>query len=301
MISAVVHTFNEAKNIDRCLASLDFADELVVIDMGSTDKTIEIAKMHKAKVFSHPFTGFVEPARNYGIKKAKGDWILIVDADEVIPRSLKEEIIRISKDNSQKADFYRIARKNIIFARFIKHSGWWPDYQVRFFKKGTVTWNNKIHGIPVTRGIGVELEQREEYAIVHYHYDSVGQFIDRLNRYTSIQAKEQFLMGEKVTLKEMLLRPLNEFVRRYFAQEGYKDGWHGLCLSLLQSFSEMVVVIKSWELTGFREVEVNINDFERNIKSGEKMLNYWLTVEKLKKPQALLSGIILKIRRRLYS
>src|SRR3990167_384330 len=156
MISAVVHTYNEGKNIERCLSSLNWADEIVVIDMGSTDNTCKIAKDFKAKLFSHPYTGFVEPARNFGLSQAKGDWILVVDADEEIPKSLvyyfTHELQR------PRFDFYRIARKNIIFNKWVKHSGWWPDYQVRFFRKGMVAWTEKIHGIPLTKGEGTDIE-----------------------------------------------------------------------------------------------------------------------------------------------
>lgn len=301
MISAIVHTFNEEKNIDRCLCALEFAGEIVVIDMGSSDKTLEIAKTHKVRIFNHAFTGFVESARNFGIEKAEGEWILIVDADEVISHTLKEKILALSKDKNGKQDFFRLPRKNIIFGKWIKHTGWWPDYQIRFFKKGSVSWNNKIHGIPLTRGLGMDLEDREELSIVHYHYLTIGQYLDRLNRYTSVQAKEYFLKSGKITLSDLILNPVNEFVRRFFALVGYRDGWHGLSLSLLQAFSEFIVVLKVWELSRFPEIPVNLTEVESKVNESKRIVKYWFINESLKKPASGLKTLLLRIRRRFYS
>lgn len=301
MISAIVHTFNEEKNIDRCLCALEFAGEIVVIDMGSSDKTLEIAKTHKVRIYTHPFTGFVESARNFGIEKAKGEWVLIVDADEEISRSLKEEIQKITEDQNNAVDFYRLPRKNIIFGRWIKHSGWWPDYQVRLFKKGAVTWHDKIHGVPVTHGRGKELDQKEELSLIHYHYESVNQYLERLNRYTSVQAKEYFLKSGKITLSDLILNPVNEFVRRFFTFEGYLDGWHGLSLSLLQAFSELIVALKVWELSQFPQIPVRLPEVESKVNQAKRIVKYWFINESLKKRASGLKTLLLRIRRRFYS
>ena len=215
MISCLVHTYNEAKNLGRCLQALEFADEIVVIDMGSTDKTLEIARDFKAKIYQHPYTGYVEPARNFGIKKAKGDWILIVDSDEFIPPDLVRVIKnRVNSENNE-INYYRIARKNIIFNNWMKNSGWWPDYQIRLFKKGSVSWSEKIHGIPVTRGIGGDFMPDESQAIVHYNYTSVSEFLERANRYSAIQASEFYSKNKRIEYSDFILSPVNEFVKRY--------------------------------------------------------------------------------------
>src|SRR4030042_2249641 len=184
MISAVVHTFNEEKNIERCLSSLSWTDEIVLIDMGSKDRTCEIAKNYKVKIFQHPWTGFVEPARNFGLSKAKGEWIFILDADEEVPHDLAKFLLSESRNPS--GDYYRISRKNIIFGKWIKHAGWWPDYQIRFFRKGKVSWIEKIHGIPLTKGHGVDMEPKERTSITHYNYQTLIQYIERMNRYSSV-------------------------------------------------------------------------------------------------------------------
>jgi len=164
-ISVVINTLNEEKNLSRALTSIkNFADEIVVVDMKSDDKTQDIARKSGAKVYEHQRMGYVEPARNYAIGKASKDWILVLDADEEVPPSLEKELKKIAENAD--ADYYRIPRKNIIFGKWVKHSRWWPDYNIRFFKKGSVSWNEIIHSVPSTTGKGLDLEPKEENALV---------------------------------------------------------------------------------------------------------------------------------------
>jgi len=132
-ISAVINTRNESENIFDCLNSLKFCDEIVVVDMESTDNTKEIAKQFTDKVFDHPMVGYVEPARNFAISKAIGDWILVIDADERIPKTLAIKLEEIAEKNE--IDYVRIPRQNLIFGQWVRHSRWWPDFNIRFFKK----------------------------------------------------------------------------------------------------------------------------------------------------------------------
>lgn len=301
MISAVVHTYNEQRNIERCLSSLSFVNEIVVIDMRSTDRTLENALLHKAKIFNHQFTGFVEPARNFGISKAKGRWILIIDADEEVPRSLADEILAIVRSKRAAKDYYRIPRKNLIYGKWIRHSGWWPDYQIRLFKKGYVSWVDKLHGIPMTKGSGFDLKPIEKNSIIHHNYQSIEQYIERLNRYSSISAKELYLKNIKFSFKYLFEVPLNEFVKRYLMLQGYKDGIHGLVLSLLQSFSELVVYMKLWELNNFREEKIQLKQVAELINHEGKVKKYWLTNEMLKKPHDIVTDILQKVKRKLNS
>ena len=132
-LSIALITLNEEANIERCLSSLkSFADEIILVDMGSTDQTLQKAKEFSAKIFTHPYTGFVEPARNYALDKTQGDWVFLIDADEELPKTLKLLLKELIREKSK--SFYRVPRKNIIFGRWIKHAYWWPDYQIRFFK-----------------------------------------------------------------------------------------------------------------------------------------------------------------------
>lgn len=295
-ISAVVQTLNEEKNIVRCLESIQkLADEIVVVDDGSTDKTLEIAKKFGAKIFHHQSAGFVEAGRNFAIEKATGDWILVIDADEEIPKTLvktlkeiisrskksyqstlERKVVRNLKQNFSQITHILIPRKNIIFGKWIAHSGWWPDYNVRFFKKGKVKWSGKIHQDPETLGAGCSILPGEDLAIIHHNYDTVGQFINRMNRYTDIEAKELILQGYKFNWVDLIKKPTAEFLSRFFAQQGYKDGLHGLILASLQSFSFFVTYIKVWELQGAAEQEIELTELRKQTLSAVGEFKFWL-------------------------
>lgn len=305
-ISVVVNTLNEEKNLHRALTSVKtFADEIVVVDMKSTDKTLEIAKRAGAKVYLYRRIGYVEPARNFAISKASGDWILVLDADEELQESLEKKLKMIARNKPkvyekfsskiEMGDYYRIPRKNIIFGKWIKHSRWWPDYNVRFFKKGHVFWSEIIHSVPTTIGKGVDLEAQEENALIHYNYDTVEQFIERLNRYTTYHAKRLYEEGYKFEWSDLIRKPTNEFLSRYFQGEGYKDGFHGLALAFLQAFSESVLYLKLWQLEKFREVHADIEEVVNEMKEAESDLNYWQSDSLLKE----VGGLKHRIRRKL--
>ena len=273
-ISVVVNTFNEEKNIKRALASVLWADEIIVCDMHSDDKTVEIAKKMGAKIFYHKKTEYVEPARNFAISKASNDWELILDADEEIPEKLVSRLQRMATDAS--TSFVEIPRKNIIFGHFMKASMWWPDYHIRFFKKGSVVWNTKIHSKPQTSGTGSKLEAEEELAIIHFNYQTVFQYVNRLNRYTDIEARDLQSAGIKFHWVDVVEKPLREFLSRFFANRGFDDGLHGLALSFLQSFSFLVVYLKLWELQKFTEEEIDPEKLNQVFRKSGKEICYWL-------------------------
>lgn len=274
-ISVVINTRNEEKNLERAIGSVrQLADEIVVCDMHSTDKTQEIAKKLGAKVFLHEPTGYVEPARNFALSKATGDWILVLDADEQIPTTLAEKLKKLTM--KPEADFYRIPRLNFIFGNAVKHSRWWPDYNIRFFKKGAVKWSEIIHSVPETHGSGQDLHPSEELAIVHHHYDSLSQYLERMQRYTDIQARFLMKDGYKFTWDDLVRKPVAEFLSRFFAGEGYKDGVHGLVLAILQAFSEALVLIKVWEAERFRVIDVPTEKLGSEFLKAGKDTSYWL-------------------------
>jgi len=294
MISVVINTLNEEKNLPKALASVrDFADEIVVVDMHSDDDTVVIAKREDAKVYEHKRTGYVEPARNYAIEKAIGDWILILDADEETPKVLKEILKTISTDPGS-ADYYRLPRKNIIFGKWIKHSRWWPDYNIRFFRKGYVLWNEIIHSIPVTQGRGADLEAVENNAIIHNNYTTIEQYIDRLNRYTTHQVPILLNSGYKFSWIDLIKEPTAEFVSRYFQGEGYKDGIHGIALACLQAFSELVIYLKIWQKEGFQDRSVTTSKVSEEMKKSQKEINYWVSDTLLKEK----GGVLYRIKRK---
>ncbi|MBL7078630.1 glycosyltransferase family 2 protein, partial [Candidatus Shapirobacteria bacterium] len=186
-ISVVVNTLNEEKNLSRCLSSVEkLADEIVVVDMYSDDQTREIARKFGARVFLHEKLNYVEPARNFAIEKARGKWIFILDADEKITSSLAKKLKEIAWADKGEIDYVLIPRKNIIFGKWIQNSRWWPDYLPRFFKKGKIDWPAQIHQQPELKGNILTLPDVEKFAITHYNYDSLDQYLSRAQRYAKV-------------------------------------------------------------------------------------------------------------------
>ncbi len=299
-ISAVINTYNEESNLPRCLnAVLGVVSEIVIVDMGSTDQTLKIAKQFGARIYKHPYVGYVEPARNLGLEKAKGDWILLLDADELISDFLLQKLIGLAQNGAYQ--FVRIPRKNIIFDKWIGHTGWWPDYQIRFFKKNAVSWGEEIHSIPLTQGSGFDLSIEEKNALTHYHYQTISQFIERMNRYTSIEAEYKHKTEGAVDWYMLLSSPFHEFLSRFFAQTGYKDGLHGFVLSILQGISVFVVMVKVWEKQKFpqkTEEETLTLVQEQSRKLGSELF-YW-QFESQTKDISRIERFVLKLRKRLF-
>lgn len=292
-ISVVLVVKNEEKNIERCLTSVkDFADEIIVVDDSSTDKTVEIAKKFTDKIFLHKSLGYVEPARNFAISKATGDFVLILDADEELTKSLGETLRSISEGSD--SDVVVIPRKNITFSSWIKNTGWWPDYQIRFFRKGKVIWKDKIHSVPEVQGIEKKLEAKEENALVHHNYQSISQFILKLDRYTTTEAEE--VKNEKFRPEDLIKKPAAEFVNRFFSSRGYKDGVHGLALSLLMAFYILVVELKKWEEKDFIDNDQDsvLEITENGMKESNKILRYWFLTAKINEAKNPLKKILLR-------
>jgi glycosyltransferase involved in cell wall biosynthesis len=307
-LSVVINTKNAETTIENTLKSVKFADEIIVVDMKSTDNTIDIVSKFTDKIFAHADIGYVEPARNFAIKKATGDWVLIVDADEEVPQELRKAIqgiIKTSDAGEETADCYYIPRRNLIFNKAMERTGWWPDYVLRLFKKGYVSWSDEIHSIPITKGNVRELPAVSDIAIIHHNYQHVDQYLDRLNRYTSIQSEELTTQLEKdetiVDGSYITKKFYSEFLSRFFAQRGVSDGTHGLALSLLQGLSEATVAIKSWEKSGF--TESNGEQEEKTVNELSQFnleLAYWIANWHVENNTGI-KRLFWKIRRKLYS
>lgn len=272
-ISVVINVVDEeVKTLPRALSSVKtLADEIVLIDM--TKNKTSFPKDSKVKLYKHKRVPYVELVRNFGLAKAKGDWILILDPDEEISKSLAKSLLRIAAKN--KFTYVSLPRKNLIFGKWLKHSRWWPDYNVRFFQKDKVSWDEAIHSVPITQGQGTDLEPEKENAIIHHHYDSIDQFVSRLNRYTTAQAKQKRREGYQFSWRHLITKPTSEFLSRYFQAEGYKDGLHGLALAFLQAFSELVLYLKVWQAEGFRKRSLGVNRVVAEMKTAQKEVNYW--------------------------
>ncbi len=283
MISVVINTLNEEKNIAQAIQSVKWADEIIVCDMQSDDDTAVIAKRMGAKIFLHKRMGYVEPARSFAISKATGDWILILDADEEIPDSLAEKLQEFAREQNTVTTFVEVPRKNLIFNEWVKASGWWPDYLIRFFKKDKVTWSNTIHSKPKTEGQGIRLPDDDKFAIVHHHYEGITQFMERAVRYSEIQAKDLRTEGYKFSWQDLITKPLSEFLSRFFAHRGFEDGLHGLALGLLQAFAILLVYLRVWEMEGFEKKNLKLDDIHQVAKKGGEEITYWFKYGNLSK------------------
>ena len=281
-ITVIINTYNEAKTLERVISSVKWADEIIVCDMQSDDDSAVIAKKLGAKVIFHKKLPFVEPARNFAISKASNDWVLVLDPDEEIPESLAKRLQEML-EKPIVSTYVEIPRKNIIFNKWIKSSLWWPDYNIRFFRKDSVTWGNKIHSKPKTVGQGITLPSDERWAITHYHYSSISEFIIRLDRYTSVEAKELRDSGIEFSWPDLILKPSNEFLSRFFANRGFEDGLHGLSLSLLQAFSFFIAYLKLWEYREFKEEKIDLKELQELTLKGGEDLSYWFKYGNLSK------------------
>lgn len=247
MISAVLVNFNEGKKLEEALESLvDFAQELAVIDLGSIDGSKEICKKFGAKFFLHPLVSYVELIRDYSISKANGSWIIVLDPDEKLGNKLKEKLRQVITEDKFAA--VNISRKNIFFGKWISHSNWWPDKHIRFFKKGSVHWGDKIHKYPEVVGPILNLKAKEDLAISHFGYDSINEFIERQSRYSTIEAKNLYDGGTRFSWILFFWRPIREFLVRFIKHSGFLDGFYGFALVYLMMIYQIEVMIKLWEL-----------------------------------------------------
>lgn len=272
-LSVVINTLNEERNLPFALRSVrSWADEIVVCDMHSDDKTVEIARHYGATVCLHERVGFADPARAFAISQAKHDWVLVLDADELIPLELSQRIAKLIEANQ--ADVFRIPRLNYLLGAPLKGLGWGPDVdaQLRLFKKSAVRITPDIHDFfHVQPGAREErLRYREGEAIVHFNYVDLSHFIEKLNRYASIEAKQAFERGERASFPRAVLSALREWASRYVRSGGLREGWRGLYLTAMMSMYRLAIQGKLTELeTGNDAVAVK----QRYVAEAEKYLS----------------------------
>ncbi|MCC7409159.1 MAG: glycosyltransferase family 2 protein [Phycisphaeraceae bacterium] len=244
-ISVVIHTLNAEKYLDECLRSVAGADEIIVCDMHSTDRTVPIAEAHGCRIIHHEPAGYADPARNFAIGHAKSDWILVLDADEIVPGELWEYLERHAS-GPDPGEALRIPRRNFALGRPLWC--WYPTRLVRFFRRGCVDWPARVHGVPRVAGRIKSISHRRlDLALIHYNYDSIEDYISRLNKYTTLEVEKFRQRGEKFTLTKMIWRSFYEFCKLLIYRRGYRDGMHGLVFTVLTMFYQFVAMAKLWE------------------------------------------------------
>jgi len=238
MLSVVIVTLNEEDKIRDCLESVKWADEIIVVDSFSTDRTVEIAKEYTSKVYQQEYLGG-GPMRNLGIAKTKGDWIFTIDADERLTPELRAEIQQSLR--SPECDGYYVPRKAYFMGKWIKHCGWWPDYVLRLFKKDAGTYDHSLaHAKVAVRGKTGKLQN----PLLHYTCRDVREFLDKINSRTSLMAKNA---RHATPLATGLLHAWARFFKLYFLQAGFMDGKEGLIISIVASYYVFIKYIKLWE------------------------------------------------------
>ena len=278
-LSVVIITFNEEGNVGRTLASVkplvdDGKGEIIVVDSGSTDRTVEIAKSFGAKVFVEEWKGFAAQ-KNSAIDKAAGNWILSLDADEELDSQLQQSLLELltsldrlsTLDKSQPvaissahdsppsvsvphADFdgLHIPRQNEFLGRWIKHGGYWPDPKLRLFRRGRGRFENRaVHEDLQVEGI---IRRIQSGALRHHSYPTISDYIEHMNRYSSLGAEMVVAKGKvRFSAINIALRPLATFVYNYFVRLGFLDGREGLLLHLNHAVYVSWKYAKAWEIS----------------------------------------------------
>jgi glycosyltransferase involved in cell wall biosynthesis len=243
-LSVVTITLNEEKNIERCLRSVGWADERIVVDSFSRDRTAECARALGAKVVQHEYPGSTRQMVR-GIENATGDWILFLDADEEVSSELAAEIQQILNRGTECTGF-EILRRPRAFGRWIEHGGWFPDWQFRLVRKDSYTVHHaEVHGGFSSRG----LHGRLTGMVYHYTYDSIADYVARMNEYTSLEVTNRLVRRPDARARwyNMVLSPMSHFLRMFISLKGYRDGMHGFVLSVLDAAYSFALQAKLWE------------------------------------------------------
>ena len=243
-LSVTVIAWNEEERLRACLESVAWADEIVVVDAESGDKTVQIAHEFTDKVSVRPWPGFAAQ-KNFAIDQATGDWILSLDADEEAGPELRAEIMATVTD-ARARDGYAVRRQNVFLDRWIRHGGLYPDWQVRLFRRDCGRFEARaVHESVTVKGSLGRLTGH----LVHRSYEGVSDFIERANRYSSLAAEQLIREGRRVGAGELILRPLGRFLSMYVVKSGFLDGRRGLLLASLYAYYVFMRSAKVWEVT----------------------------------------------------
>jgi glycosyltransferase involved in cell wall biosynthesis len=242
-VSATIITLNEEHNIAGALLSVSWADEIIIVDSGSKDRTLEICRGFTDKVFHRDWSGFVDQ-KNHAVGKASNDWVLSLDADERISSELREEILR-ERNSGFRKDGYRIPRRARFMGRWILHGDWYPDCQVRLFDRRKGRWR----GGRVHESVSVEgTTGRMRAEIHHYTYRDFSEYLGKLETYSSLAALDYRERGRKAASWMLLAKPLGVFVKAYLVKGGFRDGSAGFAVAVMGAVSVFFKYAKLYEI-----------------------------------------------------
>jgi Glycosyl transferase family 2 len=240
-LSVLIITKNEEKNLLDCLESIKWADEIVVVDSFSTDRTIEICREYTSKVFQHEWKGYSDQ-KNYGATLATCDWILSMDADERVTPALQNEIT----EAIQSAEFvaHRIYIRDYMFGKWVEHGGWPRQCHIRLYKRDCARWEAVVHEAVVVKGaVGILSKP-----LLHYSHTSIAKFVKKMNLYTDIEAKRWYQQGIRKNWAIIILSSIRAFLKEYIQYQGFRDGGHGLVLAIVLGMYHFLARAKLWEM-----------------------------------------------------
>ncbi len=243
-ISAVVVCFNEEKNIERCLKSLLWTDEIVIVDSFSTDRTLDICRKYTDRIYQRRWKG-INDQKRYAVSLARNEWVIVIDADEVVTEELKEEIKERLTADKGRYDGYMIKRHTYYLGRWINHCGWYPDYKLRLFKKSKCRFigEDPHDKISVEGKVG-----KLKGEIYHFTYENIADHLRTINSFSDTVAKNMFKKGERFLLLKMLFKPPVKFFETYIYKLGFLDGIPGLIIAVLSSYYVFLKYAKLWEM-----------------------------------------------------
>jgi glycosyltransferase involved in cell wall biosynthesis len=249
-ISSVTITLNEEHNIELCLESLKWVDEMIIVDSFSTDKTVEICRAYTDKIYQRPWPGF-GAQKNFAIDQALSEWILIVDADERITEALRDEIKTVVSRQGTGNVGYHIPRRNFWYGKWIRWAGMYPDYQLRLFKKSAGRYNDvAVHENLILNGPMGYLKNPMD----HFTERHLSDHFRKFSIYTSYAAQEKAKKKRKVFWTDLALNHLATFLKSYLIRQGYRDGIHGFIISVLAAMYTFAKYAKLWEMYNGRKI-----------------------------------------------
>lgn len=250
-LSIVYITKNAASIFKKSLSSIDFADEIIVVDSGSTDATLEIAQKYHSKITHQNWLGFGKQ-KQFAVNLATNDWVLCLDADEIISDELKKSIQAALLNPSAKA--YQFARSNYFMGKYLKHGEGYPDFSLRLFNRNDAKWSDDDVHEYVKTEVQIETLTGD---LLHHSCDNIAAYLEKQNQYTDIQAQQLWLKNKKISKNKIILSPIFRFIKFYFLKKGFLDGMAGFVHISIGCFNSMIKYAKLYELRKNNNLKIN--------------------------------------------
>ena len=241
-ISVVINTFNSESTLVRCLDAVKSFDEIIICDMYSSDRTLEIAKQYNCKIVMHEQTGIVEPARNFAIQAASSEWVFVVDSDEIVPSTLKDYLYKHTEKSNPSSGLL-IPCCNFFMGQFMH--GAYPNYILRFMKKDKAFWPPIIHAKPTISGKVDKIPAKHSLSFIHLADESISARMLKINTYTTKEVERR--VDKNYSHFSLLANSFHRFFKMYILKRGFLDGKPGLIYALMNSFYKIITIAKIWE------------------------------------------------------